>query len=85
MNFKIGYIKGKERHEHESKIASLQRRLEKLERKISKKDKELYSDHLNDAQRSEIRSELKTLDLEYREVSRELKYMEKTMPLAQGY
>lgn len=85
MDFKIGYIKGKERHEHESKIASLQRRLEKLERKISKKDKELYSDHLNDAQRSEIRSELKTLDLEYREVSRELKYMEKTMPLAQGY
>ena len=83
-DFKIGYIKGKELHEHESKIAALQRRLEKLERKISKKDKALYSDYLNDAQRSEIRSELKTLDLEYREVSRELKYLEKTMPLAQG-
>lgn len=84
-NFRIGYIKGKELHDHESKIASLQRRLEKLERKISKKEKELYSDHLNDAQKSEIRSELKTLDLKYRDVSRELKYLEKTMPIAQNY
>jgi hypothetical protein len=85
MNFKMGYIKGKELYEHESKIASLQRRLEKLERKISKEEKKLYSEHLNDAQKSEIRSELKTLDQEYREISRELKYLEKTVPLAQRY
>ena len=84
-DFRIGYLQGKELYEHESKIASLQRRLEKLERKISKKEKKLYSDHLNDAQRTEIRSELKSLDLEYREVSLELKYLEKTMPLARGY
>lgn len=84
-NFRIGYLQGKELYEHESKIASLQRRLEKLERKIGKKEKKLYSDNLNDAQRYEIRTELKSLDLEYREVARELKYLESTLPLAQGY
>ncbi len=60
------------------------RRLEKIERKITKKEKQLYSENLNDEQRTEIRSELKTLDLEYRDVSRELKYMEKTKPIAQA-
>jgi hypothetical protein len=84
-DFRTGYLKGKELYKYESKIASLQRRLEKIERKISKKEKLLYSENLNAEQRTEIRSELKTLDLEYRDVSRELKYMEKTRPIAQAY
>lgn len=84
-NFRTGYLKGKELYEYESKIASLQRRLGKLERKIAKKEKQLYSENLDAEQRAEIRSELKTLDLEYRNVSRELKYMEKTKPIAQEY
>ena len=61
------------------------RRLQKIERKITKKEKQLYAEGLSDAQRAEIRSELKTLDLEYRDVSRELKYMQKTKPIAQAY
>ena len=84
-DFRTGYLKGRELYEYESKIASLQRRLGKIERKITKKEKQLYSENLNDEQRAEIRSELKTLDLEYRDVSRELKYMEKTKPIARGY
>lgn len=83
--FRIGYLKGKELYEHESKIASLRKSLKKIERKISKKEEELYSDNLSDEQRTEIRSALKSLDLEYRDVSRELKYMEKTKPMAQVY
>jgi hypothetical protein len=83
-DFRTGYLKGKELYEYESKIASLQRRLKKLERKISKKEEELYSDNLGDEQRTRIRSELKSLDLEYRDVSREIKYMEKTRPIAQA-
>jgi hypothetical protein len=83
--FRIGYRKGKELYEYESKIVSLQRRLKKIERKINKKEEELYSNNLNDEQRTQIRSDLKSLDLEYRDVSRELKYLGKTKPIAQVY
>jgi len=83
--FRTGYQKGKELYEHESKIASLQVRLNKIERKIEKKEDQLHSDSISDEQRSEIRSKLKSLDLEYREISRELKYLEKTKPIAQVY
>jgi hypothetical protein len=83
--FRTGYQKGKELYEHESKIASLQVRLNKIERKIEKKENQLHSDSISDEQRSEIRSKLKSLDLEYREISRELKYLEKTKPIAQVY
>ena len=84
-DFKTGYQKGRELYGYESKIASLQRRLEKIERKISKREEKLYSDDLSDELRTEIRSELKVMDLEYIEVSRELKYIEKTKPAAQIY
>jgi hypothetical protein len=83
--FRIGYRKGKQLYEYESKIASLQRRLKKIEPKISKKEERLYSDNLSDEQRTKIRSELKSLDLQYRDVSRELKYLERTKPIAQVY
>jgi hypothetical protein len=84
-DFRLGYQKGQELFQYESKIASLQRRLKKIERKISKKEEELYSDNLSDDQRTKIRSDLKSLDLKYRDVSRELKYMGKTKPMAKVY
>ncbi len=83
--FRSGYQRGKAVYEYESKIAALQRRLKKIERKIEKKEGQLYSGSLTDAQRAAIRSELRSLDLEYRNITRELKYLEKNKPLAQVY
>lgn len=83
--FRAGYLRGKEIYDYELKIASLQRRLEKIEREIGKKEQELDSGKLSHKQRSEIRSELKSLDAEYRDVSRELKYLESSKPVALGY
>ena len=84
-DFRIGYVKGRELHQYEAKVASLQRQLNYIERKIDKKEKELYEANLSDEQRSEVRAELKNLDTEYREVSRELKYMENNTPEVQVY
>jgi hypothetical protein len=77
-DFRAGYMRGKELYDYESKIASLHKRLKKIERKIHKKEEAL----LSDVQRAELRAEIRTLDLEYREITLELKYMEKSRPLA---
>jgi len=84
-DFRIGYEKGKEIYQYEAKVASLQRQLKNIERKIEKKEKELYAENLSDEQRSEIRADLRNLDMEYRKVSRELKYMENNTPEVQVY
>ena len=81
-DFRAGYMRGKELYDYESKVASLHKRLKKIERKIHKKEGALYSGNLSDAQRAGLRSEIRTLDLEYREITLELKYMEKSRPLA---
>jgi len=84
-DFRIGYEKGRAIHQYESEVASLQRKLKYIERKIDKKEKELYEANLSDKLRSEIRAELKNLDIEYREASRELKYREDNPPEFQVY
>ena len=80
--FRAGYTRGRELYEYESKVASLQKRLKKIDRKIHQKEEALYSGKLTDVQRAEIRAEIRTLDLEYREILLELKYVEKSRPLA---
>jgi len=84
-DFRIGYEKGRELYQYEAKVAALQRQLKNIERKINKKEKELYEANLNDDQRSDVRAELKNLDMEYREASRDLKYMENNAPEVQVY
>lgn len=79
-NFLAGYVEGKEIREYESKIASLKKRLERIESEIKKKEHKLYSSKLSDEQRAKIRSDIRSLDIEYREIVRELKYLEKTGP-----
>jgi hypothetical protein len=84
-DFRIGYDNGRELYQYEAKVASLQRQLNYIERKINLKEKELYEANLSDEKRSEVRAELKNLDTQYREVSRELKYMENNTPGVQVY
>ena len=84
-DYRIGYEKGRELYQYEARVASLQRQLKNIERKINLKEKELYEVNLTDEQRSEIRAELRNLDVKYREVSRELKYMENETPEIRVY
>ena len=78
--FRAGYDKGRAIYVYEAKIASLRQQLKNIERKINKKEKELYAGNLSDGQRNKIRAELKNLDMKYRDVNRELKYMEDYSP-----
>jgi len=78
--FRAGYEKGRELYQYEAELASLHRQLKNIERKTREKEKQLYAANLTDAQRSQIRAELRDLDLRYRDVSRELKYLEVHTP-----
>ena len=83
--FRAGYEKGRELYQYEAEIASLHKQLEQIELDIAKKEKRLYSADLTEKQRRRVRSELKRLDIVYRDVSRELKYLENHEPSARVY
>jgi len=81
--FRVGWENGRALYQYELEMASLKKQLNHIERKINKKEKELYAANLTDEQRRKIRSELKNLDLKYRDVSRDLKYMADNGPEVQ--
>lgn len=83
--FRAGYNEGRAVYEFEARIARLQRELEKLEHRISKREKELLSKKLSDKERADIRFELKKLDKEYRDTARELNILELGTPVAEIY
>ena len=80
-DFLAGYTQGIELYKYESKISSLERRLRSIESQIQTKEKQLYSSNLSNEQRAKIRSDIKYLDLEYRDAVRELRYLEKMEPV----
>ena len=51
-DFRAGYEAGREIYQYEANIASLQKQLQNIERKINRKEKELYAANLSDEQRS---------------------------------
>lgn len=83
--FRAAYNQGKALYDYEREVARLQGELERLEHKISKREKDLLSEKLGDKERAEIRTELKKMDGEYRETARELKLLEASPPVVQIY
>jgi hypothetical protein len=78
--FLIGFNQGKEIYDYESKVASLERRLKRIEEQIEDKKKKLRSSKLSDKKRATIHSEIKSLEIEYRDTVRELTSLAKTKP-----
>ena len=79
-DFLAGYAKGKELYRYKRKIASLENRRSSIERQIKDLERQMYSSDLSDEQRIKIRSDLKYLDIQYRDVVRELRYHERMKP-----
>ena len=78
--FIAGYRKGFQIFEYKSQIASLENRLRNIENQIQQKESQLVSSGLGYKTREKIRAEIRHLDLEYRDVVRELRHLEKTNP-----
>ena len=73
-DFIRGYEKGQKIYEYRAKVKSLENRLALIDHRIRFKEPMLYNDSLSDERISQIRSELRSLDIEYRRVSYELNY-----------
>ena len=71
--FLKGYERGRQLFEYENRVRKLQNRLDYIDAQIRNKES-FYRYDLSDQQMMQLRSDLKMLDIEYREVSRELKY-----------
>jgi hypothetical protein len=81
--FRAGYNKGNEIYQFESQIASLEYRLTIIEKKIHGKEEQLVSPDLSYPKRKKIRADIRDLDIEYRDVARKLRDMERMKPVMQ--
>jgi hypothetical protein len=82
-DFLAGYTKGHEIYKYESQMAALENRLRSIERQIQDKEKQLVSSNLSYETREKIRADIRYLDLKYRDVARELRFLEKMNPTEQ--
>ncbi len=79
-DFLAGFEKGKRIHVYQSKIAVLENQLKSVERQIKSKEKKLYDKNTSDRKRTELRNDLRVLDLQYRQASMNLKVMQDNPP-----
>ena len=82
-DFLAGYTQGKDLYKYVSKVNALEKRLKNIEDRIREKEKLLSSSELSDDKRAKIRSDLKYLDIEHRNIIRETKELEKLKPRVQ--
>ena len=73
VDFLRGYERGRRLFECREKVKTLENRLTHIELQIRNKES-FYNYNLSDSQMVQLRSELRMLDIEYRETSRQLKY-----------
>ena len=72
-DFMSGYQRGRRLFEYRNKVKHLESRLNHIELQIRNKES-FYMYELSEEQMLQLRSEIRMLDLEYREVSRKLRY-----------
>jgi hypothetical protein len=75
--FLAGFRKGRKVYHHNRKVAALEKRLKKIDEEIKGKEKLLYSSEVTGEQRAILRSEIRQLDVEYRDIARDLNELRK--------
>jgi hypothetical protein len=77
VNFLAGFSKGRNVYNHNKKVVALEKRLKKIDDEIKGKEKLLYSSEVTGEQRAILRSEIRQLDVEYRDIVRDLTELQK--------
>ena len=81
-SFLAGFSKGKKVYRYNRKVAALEKKLKTIDDEIQEKEKLLYSSEVNKEQRVIIRSEIRQLDLDYRDTVRDLNELREIDPLS---
>jgi len=81
-SFLAGFSSGRKVYNYNRKVVALEKRLKKIDDEIQEKEKLLFSSEVNKKQRAMLRSEIRQLDLEYRETVRDLDELQKIDPLS---
>lgn len=81
-SFLAGFSSGRKVYNYNRKVVVLEKRLKKIDDEIQVKEKLLFSSEVNKKQRALLRSEIRQLDLEYRETVRDLDELRKIDPLS---
>ena len=80
-SFLDGFRTGRKVYKYNRKLATLEKRLKVIDDEIQEKEKLLYSSKVNKEQRAILRSEIRQLDLEYRDTVRALSELQKIDPI----
>ena len=81
-SFLAGFHGGRKVYNYNRKVVALEKRLKIIDHEIQAKEKLLYSSKVNREQRAVLRSEIRQLDIEYREAVRDLDELRKIDPLS---
>ena len=81
-SFLAGFSKGRKVYKYNRKVVALEKRLKMIDAKIQEKENLLYSSEVNKEQRAILRSEVRQLDVEYRNTVRDLNELREIDPLS---
>ncbi|MGD8662879.1 MAG: DUF2799 domain-containing protein [Desulfobacterales bacterium] len=79
-DFLAGYTKGQGQYDSESKITTLEQRLQRLETQIKSKKKQLLGSDLNQDRKAELKADINYLDVELRHTLRDLQQLKNRDP-----
>ena len=81
-SFLAGYKKGRKVYEYHRKVTALENKLKTIDAEIQKKEKLLYSSKVGKERRAILRSEIRQLDIKYRNTVRDLSELREMEPLS---
>ncbi len=79
-DFLAGFEKGKRIYVYNSRVAALENRLKSIERQIRSRERMLADENTSDRRRTELRNDLRVLDLQYRQAAIDLKALQDNPP-----
>ena len=79
-DFLAGFERGKRIFVYANRIAALENQLKTIERQINSRQQELHNPNTSNTKRTELRNDLRVLDLQYREISGKLKFLQDNPP-----
>jgi len=81
-SFLAGFSEGRKVYKYNRTVVALEKKMKTIDDEIQEKETLLYSSKVNEEQRDILRSEIRKLDIKYRDTVRDLNELRKINPLS---